>query len=108
MHSSPLPSTLSFVLRDIIINTSSPHIVHKTTAKRAHAFHSIYIVLHSANIVIQYIGWGFHIGFGLGFVYIGMYQYHPSAGLQIQDTFFVLLRMDNCAYLSIVRLQVWY
>jgi hypothetical protein len=80
--SSPFPSSSYLVLQNIIIEhhhrISSPD-----DGKRAHAFHSIYIVLHSANIVIQYIGWGFHIGFGLGIVYIRYVSISSSAGLQI-------------------------
>jgi hypothetical protein len=77
-----LPSTSSFVLKT---SSSIPHhrISSPDDGKRAHAFHSIYIVLHSANIVIQYIGWGFHIGFGLGIVYIRYVSISSSAGLQI-------------------------
>jgi hypothetical protein len=80
--------------------TSSPHIV-SDDGKRAHAFHSIYIVLHSANIVIQYIGWGFHIGSVWVSYIFGMYQYHHLQGCRQQDTSFFRLLNGQCAYLCL-------
>jgi hypothetical protein len=69
-----------FIHIAIIINLSSPHLIHQTTEKRVHVLQISYIVIAFLQISLFSTLPGVFLRFRLGSYIVGMYKYHHLQG----------------------------